>query len=51
LTDVPLIREVLDRGYRAAARLRHPDHGGSDHDMQKLNGLVESLRNQIEVIR
>jgi hypothetical protein len=51
LTDVPLVREVLDRGYRAAARLRHPDRGGSDRDMQKLNGLVESLRNQIEALR
>jgi hypothetical protein len=48
--DVPAIRELIDRGFRAAARVHHPDAGGDAEKMRQLNVLVEKLRSQIEVL-
>jgi hypothetical protein len=45
--DIPLIRLVVDRGYRAAAKLFHPDAGGDPAMMVRLNALAESLRAQL----
>ena len=36
--------EVLDAAYRALARLHHPDLGGSNAAMQRLNAAYDALR-------
>jgi hypothetical protein len=46
--SVPLFAELLERGYRALARHKHPDTGGSTEAMQELNALVASMRQQLE---
>ena len=48
--DVELTRLVVDRGYRAAALLFHPDHGGDPAMMVRLNNLAESLRGQLSAL-
>ncbi|MBI4873390.1 MAG: DUF3820 family protein, partial [Acidobacteria bacterium] len=35
--DLPLVREIVDRGYRAAAQVYHPDTGGDPNVMRQLN--------------
>jgi hypothetical protein len=45
--DVPLVRELIDVGYHAAAHRHHPDKGGSVATMRRLNALVAELRAQI----
>jgi len=45
--DAPFFREIIDAGYRVLARKVHPDTGGSAAQMQSLNSLVSSLRQQV----
>lgn len=45
--DVSLFREIVDHGYKFAARVHHPDAGGSVAMMQRLNALVQALRTQL----
>jgi len=45
--DAPLLREILERGYKAAARVHHPDAGGCVEVMQRLNALVQYIRAQL----
>jgi len=40
--DVSL--EVAEAAYRALARQRHPDAGGSNEAMQELNHAIEEIR-------
>jgi hypothetical protein len=44
----PFLREVVEHGYKAAARVHHPDAGGSVATMQRLNALVQFLRTQLD---
>ena len=44
---VELAREIIERGYRAAVRVHHPDARGSHESMQRLNATVEVLRRQL----
>jgi len=37
-------RTIVDLGYRAAAKRLHPDAGGDDRAMARVNGAVEALR-------
>jgi len=39
--------EIVAAGYRALAMKLHPDHGGSNADMQYLNAAVERLRAEL----
>jgi len=45
--DVPLVREIIERGYKAAVRVHHPDAGGNAEIMKRLNILADSLRSQL----
>ncbi len=38
--------EVVEAAYRAQARLRHPDAGGSTAAMQALNAAMEVIREE-----
>ena len=40
----PLQLEMMEAGYRQLARLRHPDHGGSDEAMRGLNDAIARAR-------
>ena len=42
--DAPL--EVAEASYRALARARHPDQGGSTEAMQELNDAIERVRRE-----
>lgn len=42
--DAPL--EVAEAAYRALARLRHPDHGGTEEDMKALNEAIARFRQE-----
>jgi hypothetical protein len=44
--EQPLLKEIVERGYRAVALKAHPDVGGSTDVMRKLNGLIAKLRSQ-----
>lgn len=46
-SDIPLLREIIESGYKAAARVHHPDAGGSVEAMQRLNALARRLRSQL----
>ena len=46
--DITLFREIIDHGFRASARVHHPDAGGSVEIMQRLNALVQVLRTQLK---
>jgi hypothetical protein len=39
---------VVNSGYKAAAKLYHPDVGGDPQEMTRLNALLESLRTQLD---
>src|ERR1700741_2977933 len=41
-SDIPIAREIIDRGRRAAASVHHPDRGGSTRTMQKFNQVALS---------
>jgi hypothetical protein len=41
------IEEICGRGYKAAARVHHPDTGGSDEAMNGLNAAVGWLREHL----
>jgi len=41
----PMLEQILESGYKAVARKVHPDIGGSTKEMQKLNGMMTTLRN------
>jgi hypothetical protein len=45
--DLPVLRQIIDSGYRAVARTSHPDTGGRAVDMVRLNAVVGSLRSQL----
>jgi hypothetical protein len=45
--DVVLVRQIVDAGYRSVASRLHPDVGGPPGEMQRLNQVVGSLRNQL----
>jgi hypothetical protein len=45
--EVPLMRRILDVGYRQLARTTHPDVGGDTREMQELNALADRLRTQL----
>ncbi len=36
-------REVIDAAFRALARLHHPDSGGSEEAMQRLNAAYRTI--------
>jgi hypothetical protein len=47
--DLPIAREIINRGRRAAAALYHPDkEGGSTRVMQTFNRVALSLSKQLE---
>lgn len=46
-TQVTLVGLVFNEGYRAVARRFHPDTGGDVQQMQVLNALAESVREQL----
>ena len=48
--ELPLLRDILEAGYRSVARKKHPDVGGSDAEMIRLNLLAESLRGQFSAL-
>lgn len=45
--DSSLLREIVEHGYKASARVHHPDAGGLVATMQRLNALVQFLRTQL----
>lgn len=48
VADLGLFAEVIERGFRATARVIHPDmEAGDPERMVRLNRLVEDLRRQI----
>lgn len=42
--DAAMAEELIQHGYRAVAKKYHPDHGGSNRQMQRVNAVVEWLR-------
>ncbi len=44
LPDAP--REVIDAAYKALARMHHPDQGGDEEKMQRINRAYEELKDQ-----
>jgi hypothetical protein len=52
VSDWALFSELVERGYRAAARAYHPDLGDGDPEiMTRLNALAADLREQITEAR
>lgn len=50
--DWGLFNDLIERGYRAAARAYHPDLGDGDPDkMTRLNALAADLREQVAEAR
>ena len=49
--QIGLVREIIESGYKVVARRKHPDVGGSDAEMIRLNLLAESLRNQLTALK
>jgi hypothetical protein len=47
-SDADLARRVFDSGFRAVVKAVHPDAGGNLREMQRLNGLRDSLRTQFK---
>jgi hypothetical protein len=39
-----MLEQIPESGYKAVARKVHPDIGGSTEQMQKLNGMMTTLR-------
>jgi hypothetical protein len=51
IADVEIVRLVVNHGYRATAKLFHPDTTGGDAAMMtRLNAVVESLRSQLAAL-
>jgi hypothetical protein len=48
--QVALARQVFELGYRATAMKLHPDAGGSTEQMQRLNGLADTVRKQLRAM-
>jgi len=46
--DIPLVRTIVDRGFKAVAGSRHPDRGGSTEEMVHFNAVPEALRYQLD---
>jgi hypothetical protein len=46
--DALLMKHVLAAGYKAVARVLHPDLGGDTTAMQRLNALADSVRKQLD---
>jgi len=44
------VREIVERGFRAAARVHHPDAGGDPETMRTLNDAAGELRAQLIVL-
>lgn len=42
--DAPV--EVAEAAYKALARLRHPDHGGTEEEMKMLNDAIARFRQE-----
>src|SRR5437773_1272554 len=41
--DVVIMREIVDRGVRAAAKVHHPDAGGDSSVMVRVNAIAHKL--------
>jgi hypothetical protein len=41
---VKLAKELVESGYKELAKKKHPDHGGSQRDMQLLNAAIAWIR-------
>jgi hypothetical protein len=48
--DLPLVAEIVDRGFKGCARVHHPDQGGDAETMRRLNAIARALRRQLERI-
>ena len=44
--NIATYKEILREGYRSLAKKYHPDAGGSDEQMKRLNGVMENLKAQ-----
>ena len=44
--EAALYRELIEAGYRALAQRLHPDHGGTDEAIKRLNALMARLRRE-----
>jgi hypothetical protein len=44
-----MAQEIVTAGYRALAKLHHPDHGGETQTMQLVNAAAEWLRARTRV--
>jgi hypothetical protein len=42
-----LTAKIVEKGYRTLAKQIHPDHGGDNRMMQRLNDAVEWLRRRL----
>jgi hypothetical protein len=47
---VPVVRDIIERGYKAAAKVYHPDTGGDLVTMQRLTVVADSLRGQLTAL-
>jgi hypothetical protein len=47
---VSMVREIVESGYKAVAKVHHPDVGGDLVAMQLLNAAAKSLRGQLTVL-
>ena len=50
VAHAPLVRDLVDTGYRTLAKRLHPDQGGDAGQMQTLNAAVAHLREQLGVL-
>jgi hypothetical protein len=47
---VSVVRDIIERGYKAAAKVYHPDAGGDHAAMLELNAAADSLRGQLTAL-
>jgi hypothetical protein len=48
--EVPLARRLVEAAYRSLARVMHPHKGGDTSEMQRLNALAGTVRDQLDAL-
>jgi hypothetical protein len=47
---IPVVRQLVDAGFRVLAKQHHPDVGGDTVAMQRLNAAVAAIRPQLAAL-
>lgn len=49
--SLSMAERIVQAGYRALAKQYHPDFGGTNVQMQELNGTIEALREMLRRLK